>query len=135
VVYEGQPRMPVIPDDAVPAMIHAPDKTEETYVAKDQEHKPGGCQYCEGRKFVRSTVRGGDWVHFLLMRYPARCTRCGRRQFVSFLTAALSKTMAERTSHQPKIRQNWRQFTSQSDKPVIEALQRMGDPRDTNKLK
>ncbi len=48
------------------------------------------CQFCPGRSFRRSRVRGEDLKQIFLMRYPVRCLRCGQRQTVSFTVAGIS---------------------------------------------
>lgn len=63
--------------------------------AMDTELSAGGgipiqCQFCVGRAFRRSRLRGSDLSQLLLMRYPVRCLRCSQRQMVSFTVAGIS---------------------------------------------
>lgn len=45
------------------------------------------CDWCGNNGFRRSRLRGADAVHLLTFTYPVRCTRCGQRQFVSWIAA------------------------------------------------
>lgn len=45
------------------------------------------CDWCGNPGFRRSRLRSSDLVRLLTLQYPTRCTRCGQRQYVSFVVA------------------------------------------------
>ncbi|MDR3735191.1 MAG: hypothetical protein P4L10_06600 [Acidobacteriaceae bacterium] len=88
----------------------------------------GGCQYCPGRKFIRSGFRGmTDFIALLKLHYPVRCRRCSQRQYVDFLTACMALSAASRGATPTKARENWRSWTAGSDRAALEALQKKHD--------
>lgn len=48
------------------------------------------CIFCPGRHLRISRLRFQDLIHIAQFEFPVRCGRCGQRQFVSPLVAALS---------------------------------------------
>jgi hypothetical protein len=78
------------------------------------------CQFCTGKNFRRSTLRGDDFTQILLMRYPVRCLRCGQRQMVSYTIAslAISSSIKPRRRHRPvDPSKRWIDFTKHPDAP------------------
>jgi hypothetical protein len=82
----------------------------------------GGCQFCKGRRFLRSGFRGSDVRSLFLLHYPVRCLRCRQRQFTDFLTASLALAAGSPVYSEQKKRENWGAWTSGSDREAIEAL-------------
>jgi hypothetical protein len=81
---------------------------------------PIQCQFCSGRSFRRSSLRGDDFTQILMMRYPVRCLRCNQRQLVSFTVASLSLSSSERPRrrHRPvDPSARWIDFTRHPDLP------------------
>jgi hypothetical protein len=58
----------------------------ETHLA-DMGHQ---CQYCKGRSFRRSRLKGKDWSTLLIIRFPVRCMTCSQRQSVGLRVALRS---------------------------------------------
>jgi DNA-directed RNA polymerase subunit RPC12/RpoP len=83
--------------------------------------KRGACEFCSSRKFIRSGLRGmPDFLAILKLRYPVRCRRCSQRQFVDFLTASLSLSASSRGQTPTRARENWRSWTSGTDRKILE---------------
>ena len=81
---------------------------------------PIQCQFCSGKDFRRSSLRGEDFSEILLMRYPVRCLRCGQRQLASFTVAslAISSSIKPRRRHRPvDPSKRWIDFTKHPDAP------------------
>jgi hypothetical protein len=81
---------------------------------------PIQCQFCSGKSFRRSSLRGDDFTQVLMMRYPVRCLRCNQRQLVSFTVAslALSSSVRPRRRHRPvDPSARWIDFTRHPDLP------------------
>ncbi len=81
---------------------------------------PIQCQFCSGKSFRRSTLRGEDFPQILFMRYPVRCLRCGQRQMVSYTIASLavSSSVKPRRRHRPvDPSKRWVDFTRHPDAP------------------
>jgi hypothetical protein len=97
----------------------APQKDLAPYV-----RERGGCQFCKGRRFLRSGFRGADLGSLFLLRYPVRCLRCRQRQFTDFLTASLSLAAGSPVYSAQKKVENWGSWTSGSDREAAEALLR-----------
>jgi hypothetical protein len=89
------------------------------------DHQRGCCRFCKSRRFLRSTLRSSDIVSLFFLRYPVRCLRCHQRQFADFLTASLSPAAGSPVYSEQKKRENWRTWTSGSDRKTAEALNRM----------
>lgn len=91
------------------------------YLGLDPYHGvPIQCQFCSGKEFRRSTLRGDDFTQILLMRYPVRCLRCGQRQLVSYTIASisLSSSIKPRRRHRPvDPSKRWIDFTKHPDAP------------------
>ncbi|HEY0306879.1 MAG TPA: hypothetical protein VGB94_01840 [Acidobacteriaceae bacterium] len=105
------------------AETRSPDATE-----KQSKGKRGGCQFCSGRKFVRSGVRGrADLMAILLLRYPVRCRRCSERQYTDFLTASMALSAANRSMMHSKTRTTWETWTSGTDREVLDAWDKKRD--------
>ncbi|HXB61331.1 MAG TPA: hypothetical protein VNU94_00605 [Acidobacteriaceae bacterium] len=82
----------------------------------------GTCQFCKGRRFLRSGLRVSDIGSIFLLHYPVRCLRCRQRQFTDFMTASLSLAAGSPVYSEHKKRENWGAWTSGSDREAIEAL-------------
>ncbi len=82
----------------------------------------GTCQFCKGRRFLRSGLRASDIGSIFLLHYPVRCLRCRQRQFTDFMTASLSLAAGSPVYSEHKTRENWGAWTSGSDREAIEAL-------------
>jgi len=114
----SQPAHATLPEDL------APQKDPSPYI-----RKRGGCQFCKGRRFLRSGFRGSDVGSLLLLHYPVRCLRCRQRQFTDFLTASLSLAAGSPVYSEQKKRENWGAWTSGSDRETIEALAAMREQK------
>lgn len=96
-------------------------QTHTPYLGLDPRNGvPIQCQFCSGQAFRRSSLRGDDFSHIFLMRYPVRCLRCGQRQVVSFTVASLSLSskVKLRRRHRPiDPNTRWIDFTKHPDAP------------------
>jgi hypothetical protein len=100
-----------------------PDATEE----RTQKNR-GGCQFCSGRKFIRSGLRGSsDLIALLTLRYPVRCRRCSERQYTDFLTASMALSAGNRGMTHSKTRTTWGTWTSGSDRTVLDEWDKKHD--------
>lgn len=72
------------------------------------------CIFCPGRHLRISRLRFQDLVHIIQFEFPVRCGRCGQRQFVSPLVAAISgRHRILRTEHRRRRpeTQTWASWT------------------------
>jgi hypothetical protein len=104
----------LLPQDALSAPT---GKSTEPFV-----RQRGSCQFCKGRRFLRSGLRPSDFGPIFLLHYPVRCLRCRQRQFTDFMTASLSLAAGSPVYSSHKKRDNWGAWTSGSDRETIEAL-------------
>ena len=93
--------------------------------------KRGGCQFCKSSRFLRSTLRTADFGAILFLRYPVRCLRCRQRQFVDFMTASLALAAGSPVYNESRKRENWRTWTSGSDRKAFEALEKANQQSDS----
>lgn len=99
---------------------HSSDKRTPYLGVDPYNGVPIQCQFCSGKDFRRSTLRGDDFTQILLMRYPVRCLRCGQRQMVSYTIAslAISSSVKPRRKHRPlDPSKRWIDFTRHPDAP------------------
>jgi hypothetical protein len=105
------------PASSAPPEVPEPQKNSDPYI-----RERGGCQFCKGKRFLRSGFRGSDIGSLFLLRYPVRCIRCRQRQFTDFLTASLALAAGSPVYSEQKKRENWGAWTSGSDREAAEAL-------------
>jgi len=77
------------------------------------------CQYCPGQIFRRSRVRARDILPILLMRYPARCVRCGQRQSVSFMVACVAISSKVKQARAQRNTATWKDWTDKNAVPLV----------------
>ena len=88
-------------------------RTDHASDASQLSVKNSKCQFCIGREFRRSRLRGGDIPFLALFQYPVRCLKCRRRQRVDLLTAARSEP-ADARYFPDKKSETWEHYTSGS---------------------
>lgn len=76
------------------------------------------CRFCGGTSLRRSRLRASDFPTVLLLHWPVRCRRCGKRQFV-FITVA-RQLPAANAPHTPEqlYEDSWQSFTS-NESPTL----------------
>ena len=76
------------------------------------------CHFCGGASLRRSRLRGTDLPWVLVLRWPVRCRRCSKRQFV-FVTDARRIITASKPQTQDQLaQQSWQNFTA-SESPAL----------------
>jgi hypothetical protein len=76
------------------------------------------CQFCPGQTFRRSRLRARDIFPILMMRYPARCIRCGQRQAVSFLVAGVAVPSNVKQARVQRNTATWKDWTGKDATPL-----------------
>ena len=76
------------------------------------------CHFCGGTSLRRSRYRASDLSWLLVLRWPVRCRRCSKRQFV-FLTTA-RRIIAASAPHTPEQHSegSWQSFTA-NESPAL----------------
>jgi hypothetical protein len=76
------------------------------------------CHFCGAASLRRSRLRFSDFPWLLVLRFPVRCRRCSKRQFV-FLTDARQINAASSPHRlQQQSQDSWQSFTA-SDSPPL----------------
>ncbi len=76
------------------------------------------CDACGYSRFRRSRIRFGDVKELVMMRFPMRCLRCGKREYHDFALAMLSGRSKEH-GRLSEGTDTWKSWTrSSSDVPT-----------------
>lgn len=90
------------------------------------------CIFCPGRHLRLSRLRMQDLSRIMLFQFPVRCGRCGQRQYVPPLVAAISGRHKVLRGHlrKAKPQQSWASWTEViPDEPKARPMTTVAEPR------
>lgn len=106
------------------------ERQMETSAVFDAPTGVAHCLFCPGRHLRLSRLRAFDISRILRFEFPVRCGRCGQRQYVAPLVAALSgrhKIMRGELRKRAPETQTWASWTEPvanetKDRPMTTAI-------------
>lgn len=90
------------------------------------------CIFCPGRHLRMSRLRMQDLSHIMLFQFPVRCGRCGQRQYVPPLIAAISgrHKVLRGNLRKKRPQQSWASWTEVvPDEPKARPMTTVAEPR------
>ena len=73
------------------------------------------CHFCGGASLRRSRFRATDLPWVLVLRWPVRCRRCSKRQFVFFIDA---RRIIAANTPELRMQDSWQNFTA-GESPLL----------------